>query len=75
MTSHSRMLSVFTVMILLSMAAIPGVMAQTSDADARFAQLDSDGDGRISKDEFDKLPVRRADAFKRLDRNGDGAID
>jgi len=75
MTSHSRMITRVTAMILLSMAAIPCATAQTSDADARFAQFDSDGDGRISKDEFDKLPVKRADAFKRLDRNGDGAID
>lgn len=36
-----------------------------------FQRLDSDGDGQISKEEFD---ARTAGMVQRMDRNGDGAL-
>ena len=41
------------------------------DAAARFAQMDANGDGKITQDE---LPERAQQFFERLDQNGDGAI-
>jgi Ca2+-binding EF-hand superfamily protein len=38
----------------------------------RFARMDSDGDGRITRDE---VVAVRARVFKRLDRNSDGFVD
>ncbi|MDR2161116.1 MAG: EF-hand domain-containing protein [Desulfovibrio sp.] len=41
----------------------------------RFAVLDADGDGRISRAEFAAgLPHLRADSFAALDADGDGGI-
>jgi hypothetical protein len=42
---------------------------QRANALERFKQLDRNGDGKVTKDEFDKPKL-----FQRLDRNGDGAI-
>ncbi|MBR1125532.1 EF-hand domain-containing protein [Bradyrhizobium lablabi] len=45
-----------------------------------FAKVDSDGDGKISKSEFEALEkgsgndARRDDAFSKLDTDGDGSI-
>lgn len=45
-----------------------------------FAKVDSDGDGKISKSEFEALEkgqgndARRDDAFAKLDTDGDGSI-
>lgn len=44
-----------------------------------FADLDRNNDGKLNRDEFNKLPVaRRASSdemFNRADRDGDGYVD
>ena len=47
--------------------------------DNRFAELDSDGDGSVSRDEFVAAQVARSEEraaamFERLDADGDGAL-
>jgi arylsulfatase A-like enzyme len=42
---------------------------QDVDAQERFKRLDRNGDGKISRDEFDQPAL-----FRRLDRDGDGTI-
>jgi Ca2+-binding EF-hand superfamily protein len=44
----------------------------TEQAGKRFAHMDSDGDGKISQAEFNKLGEKR---FARMDENGDGKIE
>jgi Ca2+-binding EF-hand superfamily protein len=38
----------------------------------RMLKLDANGDGKISRDEFDRPGAKR---FQQLDKNGDGAVD
>jgi hypothetical protein len=52
-------------------AASPGGRGG-ADLEARFKELDKDGDGKISKDE---APERMQDNFDRIDSNSDGFID
>jgi hypothetical protein len=41
----------------------------------RFAQLDTDGDGKVSESELAAIrDARRAERFDRLDTNGDGSL-
>ncbi len=43
-----------------------------------FADLDGNGDGKLNRDEFNKLPSRRISSdemFDRADRDGDGYVD
>lgn len=42
--------------------------------DGEFAEWDKDGDGKISREEFEDPPVGREDRFKELDVNGDGVL-
>lgn len=50
--------------------AAPGDGGGQGAADALFARCDADGDGQISRDEFQGAP----EVFERLDGNGDGVI-
>ncbi|NZA26020.1 EF-hand domain-containing protein [Luteimonas sp. SJ-92] len=38
-------------------------------------RVDSDGDGRVSRDEFQAAHPDKADTFAEIDANGDGFID
>ena len=65
-------------MLCLSLAGVLSVLAGSAQAQVgradpaeRFAQADTNHDGRISRDEF--LAGREA-RFARVDRNGDGFI-
>lgn len=47
------------------------------DPEARFQKLDSNGDGKLTLDEFKagmKNPDRAEKLFKKLDANGDGVV-
>jgi Ca2+-binding EF-hand superfamily protein len=53
-------------------AAGPGAgPGNAQEAEARFRQMDKDGDGKVAKDEF----TGPEPMFERLDQNKDGAID
>ncbi len=57
----------------LCLAAATTVQAQMPAGDALpgFDRLDADGDGRLSREDTDRL---RQAIFARLDRNGDGVV-
>lgn len=58
---------------LVATLAATGLMAQTADRAQRpsaLERLDTDGDGVVSRDEFE----RAHDPFTRLDENGDGVL-
>ncbi|WP_374473509.1 hypothetical protein [Arenimonas sp.] len=46
-----------------------------AQADARFAEADENGDGKIDKAEAGKHAPRMAGHFERMDANADGGID
>jgi Ca2+-binding EF-hand superfamily protein len=49
-----------------------GAAADPEKLAERLMRLDKNGDGKISRDEFDRPAARR---FEQLDTNGDGAVD
>jgi Ca2+-binding EF-hand superfamily protein len=52
---------------------------RTQQRPPSFAELDRNNDGKLNRDEFNKLPVARRAAsdemFNRADRDGDGYVD
>jgi Ca2+-binding EF-hand superfamily protein len=51
---------------------------RTQQRPPSFAELDGNGDGKLNRDEFNKLPSRRTSSdemFNRIDRDRDGYID
>ena len=55
--------------LILALVIASQAHAQTAEPNARFKQLDKNGDGKLSAEE---LPY--ANLFKRLDKNGDGVV-
>lgn len=64
-----KMVTVTLTTIVLTVSA--AAHAQPAGKD-RFARLDGNGDGKITKEES---IVVRTKLFERMDRNGDGAVD
>lgn len=58
---------------LILMLAAGGALAQSETERPNFIQLDTDSDGRISKDEA-KADPRIAKRFQEADANGDGYL-
>ena len=48
------------------------VIAQVQDTNAYLQRMDSDGDGRVSPDEYLQWMLY---AFDKMDRNGDGVLE
>ncbi|MEN5210010.1 hypothetical protein ABE493_18045 [Stenotrophomonas terrae] len=58
-------------LVCLLGAALP-VTAQVQDTNQYLQRMDSDGDGRVSPDEYLQWMLY---AFDRMDRNGDGVLE
>lgn len=66
------MKQLFIAGLLLAMAAVPAVAAETSD---KFAKMDTDGSDSVSWEEFHKTyPQMQRGAFDSIDKNKDEAI-
>lgn len=70
MNPTNRILSL-TLAGLLSATAATSALAQPTAAD--FKTLDSNGDGKISKEEF-KAQGGQDDAFRQVDADGDNSL-
>lgn len=60
--------------VSLSVLAVPAMAGHHKSGEgkpARFAKIDTDGDGVISRDEF---MARAAKRFAKMDANGDGRL-
>ena len=62
-------------MVAASHASAEGKCGEGKCGDARFAQTDSDDDGRVSRAEFDAVVPNGAAYFAKIDKSGDGYID
>ncbi len=83
MTDQFSVKRLFTVSALIAallpVLAVAADDAETDDREGRgprperveFAELDANGDGKVSFDEFMALPTPRLD---RMDTNGDGSV-
>ncbi len=60
-----------TIALLFLLAASLPAIAQVEDTNAYLQRMDSDGDGRVSPDEYLQWMLY---AFDKMDRNGDGVL-
>ena len=60
-----------TIALLFLLAASLPATAQVEDTNAYLQGMDSDGDGRVSPDEYLQWMLY---AFDKMDRNGDGVL-
>lgn len=58
-------------LLFLLCASLPAI-AQVQDTNAYLQRMDSDGDGRVSPDEYLQWMLY---AFDKMDRNGDGVLE
>lgn len=70
---------IFTVFFILSCAAplsaMPG-MGGSDNQEERFKEMDKNGDGSLSREEFfERFPQMHEAAFKSIDKNGDKLIN
>ncbi|WP_457320156.1 EF-hand domain-containing protein [Stenotrophomonas sp. P5_B8] len=56
---------------LALLLAATGVQAQVADTGSYLQRMDTDGDGRVSVEEYVQWMMY---AFQRMDRNGDGVL-
>lgn len=74
---HRIMLTTAALLLVLGVQdapAMPGMGGGTGGGD-RFAMMDADKDGRVSREEFKKVFPNMTDAaFKTIDANGDEGI-
>jgi Ca2+-binding EF-hand superfamily protein len=74
-------MKVFLSLVLAAVLCSPALAADEKkpDAAAQFKKLDTNNDGKLSKEEFvgkrkgDKAD-KAAEAFKKKDKNGDGSL-
>jgi Ca2+-binding EF-hand superfamily protein len=59
---------------LLALLVVPATHAAGGRGGPALERLDSNGDGRISFDEFQMPPEGRGPRFERADSDGDGAV-
>ncbi len=62
----------FPMMLLVASGTVFAATAE--DVDMSFNQIDTDGDGVVSRDEAEAAP-RLAESFDALDANADGVLD
>lgn len=60
-----------TIALLFLLGASLPATAQVQDTNAYLQRMDSDGDGRVSPDEYLQWMLY---AFDKMDRNGDGVL-
>ena len=61
-----------TIALLLLLGASLPATGQVQDTNAYLQRMDSDGDGRVSPDEYLQWMLY---AFDRMDRNGNGVLE
>ena len=61
-----------TIALLFLLCASLPVIAQVQDTNAYLQRMDSNGDGRVSPDEYLQWMLY---AFDKMDRNGDGVLE
>lgn len=61
-----------TIAFLFLLGASLPTVAQVQDTNAYLQRMDSDGDGRVSPDEYLQWMLY---AFDKMDRNGDGVLE
>jgi len=61
-----------TILLVCLLAAALPVAAQVQDTSQYLQRMDSDGDGRVSPDEYLQWMLY---AFDKMDRNGDGVLE
>ncbi|WP_313319882.1 hypothetical protein [Stenotrophomonas sp.] len=61
-----------TILLFCLLGAALPVVAQVQDTSEYLQRMDSDGDGRVSPDEYLQWMLY---AFDKMDRNGDGVLE
>lgn len=66
-----RLVRRFSCVALLMAAGMAQAQAQVADTGSYLQRMDTDGDGRVSVEEYVQWMMY---AFERMDRNGDGVL-
>lgn len=62
-------------MAVIATFAVPGVWAHSEEGHVCFTEVDTDGDEKVTPEEFKKVYGAKGVPFSKGDKNGDGYID